>query len=99
MRLKIAHITRHAAERAVERLGFSNLASATAMLRAMMEEAIHVPTRLLHAVTGREPPIRRKGAARFFLTRNVVFVVKGSHVVTVWPLTDAQLGELLARAA
>lgn len=96
--MKIAHITRHAAERAVQRLGFTNRTSATATLRAMMEEAIHVPTRILHTVTGREPPVRRKGAARFFLTRNVVFVVKGSRVVTVWPLTDEQLDDLLARA-
>jgi hypothetical protein len=92
-------ITHHAAARATERFGIVRLSDAYAWLACCIEHAVHVPTRVLREITGREAPPRRKGAARFYVHGTAVMVVKGDRVVTVWPLTLDQLAELVVWCA
>lgn len=94
-----AHVTRHAADRAVERLGLRDAALARVYLERLLEHAIVIPARVLYALTGREAAPRRKGAARFYIHGSVVMVIKGDSVVTVWPLTLEELATLVVWSA
>jgi hypothetical protein len=78
------HLTRHAKERAIERLGWSE-AEVHDRLRLAWWASRQVPERVLRRASGQRH-VRRKGAPRFRVFQDVVLVCRRRTVVTVWRL-------------
>lgn len=84
-------ITRHAAQRACQRLG-SRVAEAR--VRKLWRESARLPDRLAASLLDQRPP-SQKGSASYRWCGDVLLVCRGRRVVTLWRLDIDQLATLL----
>ena len=94
------HITRHAAQRAVERHGGQSLAHARARLRRYFRRAIKLPWRhARHLIVQSEHDLHRVGKADVRVAGPCLLVCRGKTVVTTWRLSPEELATVLCWVA
>jgi len=92
------HITHHAAERAIQRHGCTNLRDARHTLRRAWSSAVQIPPRYARQLSSRDAatkPKRRGPKIRFRVAGSVLMVCRGRRILTTWRLDEEQAASVL----
>lgn len=90
--MKKCIVTKHALQRATERLDVSN-ENAYSYIQNAWKLSVSVPKKVASHLVGREI-LKRKGSPKFRISSSILLVCKGNIVVTLWQITPDQLADI-----
>ncbi len=89
-------VTRHATDRAIERIGIRNRATATSFLREAWTSGTKLPFRYGQSLQPKlSMGVPKKERSSYRVWGNLLLVGRPGVVITVWKLTEEQLASVL----